>query len=60
MLCSLTVRGEPVEPPVPHPAPFDRLRANGGVLSGQYDIGELNTFPITCWHKGAFSTILRD
>ncbi len=31
----LAVRGEPVEPPATHPEPFDKLRANGGLLSEQ-------------------------
>lgn len=32
MLFGLAVRGESVEPPAPHPEPFDGLRAHGGVL----------------------------
>lgn len=32
ILFGLTVRGEPVELPAPHPGPFDKPSANGGCV----------------------------
>ena len=60
ILFGLAVRGEPVEPPAPHPKPFDRLRANGGCIKRTILRCDISSSISTMLRVAAFSFAVTD